>query len=335
MVLVSRTSDQGKALLFRHARSLAAICGLLAAGCASHRPSNLTVPRSTDAIDLALRPLLSLDPDANWTPIYNQLIPSAELAADRIAGSVADRTYAPDDLALILRLSLWHLLAADAAAPRLSVHAYETTLDLLHFDLKVHGKPLGTPLQPPGAIPARWHDLYPGEIDQSLAERIDAEADRKAMLSWWRGSRGSTRARVLTPDPQRLLEVLGRRRADEWSYEAVRRSAVVWFEQNPDCKGGAFQPAADVASRFGPPLLRLETADYNLVRAACVWLGCSSDPAILDALIERVGHASLIVSHNARLALKWSREPRIRELLERYNSRRPPAAESPLDSRRL
>ena len=97
-----------------------------------------------------------------------------------------------------------------------------------------------------------------------------------------------------------MWRLLARRYADQWDY-APESTAVL-------CG----------APPRGPPLLEIPTEDYNLVRAACVWLGSSSDNAVQERLIELVGNPSPIVAHNARFALRYSPDPRIRAVLERY-----------------
>lgn len=59
------------------------------------------------------------------------------------------------------------------------------------------------------------------------------------------------------------------------------------------------------------------TEDYNLVRAACLWLVQRAEAE--ERLIERVASPSEVVAHNARFALLHSPNPSIRAAVERYN----------------
>jgi hypothetical protein len=72
-------------------------------------------------------------------------------------------------------------------------------------------------------------------------------------------------------------------------------------------------------------LFRGRTRDYNLVRAVCIWLGSSNSPEVERELIELVGHPSPTVAYNARFALAHSQDPRVRELIERYEPPTGPA----------
>ena len=65
-------------------------------------------------------------------------------------------------------------------------------------------------------------------------------------------------------------------------------------------------------------MIRLICRDYNLVRAVCIRLGSSAEPTVQERLIEMVGSVSPVVAYNARYALRFSRDPEIRAVLERY-----------------
>jgi hypothetical protein len=280
------------------------------AGCAA--PGLSRAGRQSDAA-AAARPLVELWPDANWTDCYNRLIELGPASVDYlIARPSMRRAAAPDALRVMLHTSLLRLLADPATAPRLSVNCYETTLDVLHFNPKVRGRALGTVRMPREHAPVAWHDLYPVDFDQALAGEIDVEADRRTMLSWWRARRAEPATafarRRLHPRNEHLWPVLSRRYADVWTYEA--RPGVFLCSWPP---GRA-------------ALLRGVTYDYNLVRAASIWLGMSELPDARDKLIELVAHPSDVVAHNARFALRHSGDPRIREVLERYKQ---PDAGSP------
>ncbi len=253
----------------------------------------------------AALPLLELRSDANWTACYNRLLDLGPASVDYLLSRpVMQRRSAPDDLRVMLHTSLLRLLANPARVPRLSVNCFETTLDVLHFDPKVRGRRVGRVRLPTERIPAAWHDLYPADFDHTLGRAIEVEVDRQTMLSWWRLRRGKPAAalarRRLRPRIEHLWPVLSRRYADVWTYEV--------------------QPEVFLCS--WPPgrttLFHGTTYDYNLVRAVCIWLGASEVPSAQDRLIDLVAHGSEVIAYNARFALGFSPDPRIREVLERY-----------------
>jgi hypothetical protein len=293
-------------------RSLLLLLGLgsVAGGCAT--PASRAV-RQRD-VAAAARPLLEMRPDANWTECYNRLVELGPASVDYLMSRpIMRRTAAPDNLQVMVHVSLLRLLANPATAPRLSVNCFETTLDVLHFNPKVRGRTPGQVRIPTGRMPVAWHDLYPSDFDHLLARQIDVEADRRAMLNWWQARRGEFAAaltqRRLQPRVEHLWPVLSRRYADVWTYEA--RPTVLLCSWPP---GRA-------------ALFRGPTYDYNLVRAVCIWLGMSELPTARDTLVELVVHPSEIVAYNARFALRYSRDARIREVLERYKEPGvPPAA---------
>jgi hypothetical protein len=283
---------------------LAALVAALAplAGCVAPGPAPL--PHRA-AIAAAARPLLSLDPDAVWTDAYNRLVEFGPESIDYLMRQPAmTQPAAPDDLQVLLHTSLVRLLVSLPTAPTLTASCLETTLGVLHFDLKVGDRPLGTIAQIERSTPRAWHELYPGDFDHALAPRIDVEADRLALREWWRTHRdqpGAVVSRPLKPRADYLWRILVRRPADRWQYEPQPRAIL--------CTA---QP--------GPVLLHLPTWDYNLVRATCVWLGSSPDPAVEDRLIELVGSPLPTVAHNARFALRHAPDARVRELIERYDA---------------
>jgi hypothetical protein len=277
----------------------------LLAGCT-------TPPRAPSAaaqrVAAAARPLLTLDPNAAWTEAYNELLALGPAALDYLMAQPAlARPAAPDDLNVLVHTSLVRLLADPASQPpRLTATCFETTHDLLHFDLKVQGQPLGELAIPADARPRTWPELYPTGFDHARAACVDLETDRKALQVWWRTQSDhgefALAARRLAPRLTDLWSLLARRYADRWLYQPEPRAAL--------CARGPQEPT----------LLRVPTVDYNLVRAACIWLGRSDNPADRGQLIELLAHPSGIVAHNARFALTFARDERIRAALER----RPP-----------
>lgn len=294
------------------ASALAALCAGALPGCAPGRPGPTALEREIAA---AARPILTMDPDAEWTGCYNRLLELGPASVAWLAEHpTLARPAAPDDLRVLAHASLMRLLIHPALRPHLTVTCLETTLDVLHFDVKVGGERLGTVVWPPGTPVAGWPDLFPADFDHRLAGRIDLEADRQTLRRWWRRYRD--RVLVLAPPlrPQAgyLWPVLTRRCADRWSYEPAARTVRCGWE-----------PA-------GPVLLRQPTCDYNLVRAACIWLGGSDEPGVRERLIELVADPAPVVAYNARFALRFAPDPRIRDLLERYkNQEPPPPAPSP------
>jgi hypothetical protein len=299
--------------------------GCLAAGLLLGVAAGCVTPAGPDerralAVAAAARPLLEMHPDANWTTCYNRLVEVGPASVDfLVSRPIMHRPAAPDDLRVMLHTSLLRLLAHPAAAPRLSVTCFETTLDVLHFDPKIRGRRLGEVCLPTARVPAAWHDLYPADFDHGLAGEIDPEADRRAVLRWWEAHRDEPALlftpRRLRPRAAYLWAVLPRRYADVWTYEL-----------QPDVFLCALPPT-------GTALLRGPTYDYNVVRAACIWLASSDAPGVQHELIELIAHPSSIVAYNARFALQHSSDPRIREVLERYNEPVLPAAPTiPYDS---
>lgn len=282
----------------------------LLTGCVSAgRP---LTPRER-AVAAAARPLLELDPNYVWSDCFNRLIELGPTSLNYLARQPAMREpAAPDDLRVMLHTSLMRLLADPATAPKLSVGCFETTFDVLHFDIKVRGRRPGTVVMPP-APPRAWHDLYPLEFDHEVAGRIEVEHDRQAMLNWWRERSGHTAVlanhRRFKPHPDTLWRLLSRRFADRWGYLPEPVALL--------CASGDTEPM----------LIEGRTYDYNLVRAACVLLGRSADPLVQDRLIELLANRSPVLSYNARFALSFSPDDRVRALIERYQE-----AESPRDN---
>ncbi len=290
-------------------------------GCGPGLP--ILTPHETAIADAA-RPLLAMDPDAVWTDCYNRLI---ELGPDSIEylmqQPALSEPAAPDDLEAMLHTSLVRLLVHPAQRPRLSVNCFETTFDLLHFDIKAAGRRIGTICLLEGRLPRAWHDLYPADFDHAYGSLVDAEADRQVIQQWWAEYRQRGQmlfmAPPLRPRVADALRLLSRRYADLWIY-------VPW-------------PRAILCS-YGPDKTRLfwaRTRDYNLVLAACAWLGSSPDPELRDRLIDLIDDPSQVLSHNARVALGYSPDPRIRALVERYKDKdrarslEPPRPEPDLD----
>jgi len=327
------------------------------AGCGTAQDRPLTLGQA--AARDAATPILEFEPDANWTQLYNRLVDLGDESIRYLAGRrEIQKRVAPDNLRAMATLSLLRMLIDAPDAPRLSVRCYETTFDLMHLNLKVRGQPLGVAVLGKDATPERWHDLFPGEFDDSIAAEIDVEADRQLLLEWLATHSGRAiqrgNLRRLDPRPEALWPVLSRRYANIWTFDGGRgrfmadlgpfdpsaangariaqrglRWGVILPSEAPlrlvahastrtihvddPPSGQMIQPAPLAAS-----LIQVDTEDYNLVRAACIWLGESSESGVLDGLIIRVGHPSEVVAHNAKFALRFSRDPRIRELMERY-----------------
>ncbi len=286
----------------RRLRSLWFALGLCAAaaGCAG---CQIGPPALEIRAARAAAPLLELDPDACWTEQFNALVELGPSAVDYLVHRPEMRaTAAPDDLRVLVTCSLVRLLSRPGRGPRLSASALETGFDLLHFDLKVDGQPLGPPLVC-GRPPRRWHELYPAAFNHALAARIDVEGDRRRVCEWWVTARDSSAetllGRPLRPMTDNLFRVLSRRAADVWTYP---------FEDDV------------VRCSSGPPeLLALSSQDYNLVRAACIWLGSRPDEAVRGRLIDVLAGPSPAAAYNARFALMYCADARIRELARRYH----------------
>lgn len=263
----------------------------------------------------AANPILDLDPNADWTSCFNDLIDWGPLAMAYLADdSRLQRPVAPDNLAAFVRLSLMRMLADPAGAPELSAMCLETRHDVLFFEVKADGRSLGTAAMIPGVRPRSWLDLYWGDFNAAAAEAIDLEGDRQKMLAWWRDCRAAGRpgvsVRGLRPQMERLWPVLATRMADRWTYELGGGLIL--------CSAGT--AGGTPRKRRGPYLFEEETADYNLVRAACIQLGRSSDSGTEERLIQLVGSPQLFQSHNAVFALQFSTNQRIREVLRAYNA---------------
>jgi len=271
---------------------------LLAAGCAH--------PLTTaDRILATAHPLLMLDEDCVWGEQLNRL---RQFGPDSIhvlmSQPLMQQPAAPDDLRLLVGNSLVDLLADPRGRPPLRARCFETTLGLLHFDIKVRGHSVGTVVLPPGDLPRCWHSLFPVDFNHRLAAEVDIEADRQALVAWWRQAQETAdlrlsplRMRALSNDLWPLLE---RRLADRWRWNAHEIPLL--------CSDGP-----DTA------LLGGRSRDYNLVRAACIYLGSRGDPAIDERLVELVGGRAPLLAYNAVFALGFSPNPRIRDLIRRYN----------------
>lgn len=300
----------------------------------------------------AADPILRFDPNANWTRCFNRLVELGPDALFVLARSphMVDRC-APDDLGVLMHCSLLRTLIDDGTAPKPITRCLETVGDLLFFEMKVRGQSLGTPLVSADQIPRRWHDLFPGAVEHSLTDEIDADHERSTLCAWL-GSRrqpGGVRiTRRLVPQVESLWTALAVRYADVWEFEvhpaplrcrstaAGSRTVVV---EDVSTRGSRWAarppPPSETESAFRlaaqdlppPPLLRIFTSDYNRARAACIWLGQSNDGELLEGIIARLDHPSSIVAYNARFALQFSPNLRIREALERYN--RPAAPPTP------
>lgn len=284
---------------------------LLNVGCTT----TARVPTSADrAIARLARPILTLDPDAAWTDSFNALVDQGPAAIDYLMRQPAlTRRAAPDDLSVLLHTSLVHLLAHPARAPELSAACFETTLDLMHFEIKVAGQPLGREVLAARTPPWSWTDLFPASFRHDLAARVDLERDRQQLCAWWRANRHDpdiATTRRLQPQPQHLWRILARRYADGWLFEP--EPGVVLCSAGP--------PRA-------PVLLQVTTYEYNLVRAACIWLGSRAREDVQARLVEFVGSPWPIVAYNARFALRYSPDPHVRTMIHRFDA----AADRPPD----
>lgn len=260
--------------------------------------------------------LLEMRPDANWTEAYNRLLEFGPRSIEYVVNRPEMRRRAgPGELRVILHTSLVRMLAGGGDRPELSINCFETSLDVLHFDPRVRGRRLGTVALEAAADPAAWHELYPADFDHELASLVDVEADRRAVLNWWRNHRdagaGVMNAVRLRPSAERLWPVLSRRYADLWVYEPSSEAVALCASPTP-----------------GAALLRIPTRDYNLARAACIWLAGSDAPGVQRELIERVASSSPVMTHNARFALERSADVRIRDVIERYKKPTKPSDSS-------
>lgn len=292
---------------FPHTRG-PALCVLVMcslSGCAL--PERPSIVASQAAVDAA-RPILTLDPNAVWTDAFNRLVDVGPAALDYLMNRPEMlQPAAPDDLRVLLHTSLVRLLADRATTPpHLSASCLETTLGLLHFDVKVDGHRIGTIVVTESRLPRTWPELYPADFSHTLAARIDVEADRRALRQWWLAWRNQAGPlatnRRLSPHAANLWRLLARRPADRWEYQP--EPGIVLCAAGPR----------------GPTLLDICTFDYNVVRAACVWLGSATDPDVEKQLIELVGSPLPVVAYNARFALRYSADERIQALLRRYDA---------------
>lgn len=286
-------------------------------GClAPSRPLTALERRIAEAAD----PILTLDPNANWTACFNELVKHGPDAVTFLCTRPAiQATASPDDLNVLMHLSLVRLLANPATRPRLSVCALETRFDLLYLDIKVRGESLGPIAITAPLRPRTWTGLYPTRFDHQRAAEVNLEADRRALRAWFLRHAGSPAmlagVRPLRPQCEELWEALRERRADVWEYglDAGEDSLLV-------CDHGA----ARGLRRPRAALLALPAHEYNLPRAVCIWLGSRPDWTIQERLISLVASPTEVVAHNARFALRFSPDPRIRAIIERDDS--PPPA---------
>lgn len=265
-----------------------------------------------ERIAAAARPLLTLDSDVVWSDCFNRLADEGAASITYLMEQPAmAQPVAPDNLATMVHCSLVRLLAsAYREPPPLTARCLETTLGVLHFDVKVLGQPVGPVVWAEERLPIRWHDLYPAEFNHVLAGAVDVEADRKLLRAWWRveregGDATLVTARRLRPASDDLWHLLSRRYADLWTYLPEPRAVRV-----------ADEPAEAA-------LLRIATEDYNLVRAACLWLGTNGADGVTERLIDMVGSVLPVEAHNARFALAYHPDPRIRAVIEVYRERGP------------
>jgi hypothetical protein len=270
----------------------------------------------------AARPILTLDSDACWTDSFNTLV---ETGPDAVAWLMRQPAItepaAPDDLRVMMHTSLVRLLVSRAAGPpELSATTLETGLSLLHFELKVGGESVGPIIWEPGAPPGRWPALFPAMFDHVVAGGIDVEGDRRALVDWWRRRQREPvpLAPPLRPVAAHLWPVLSRRYADRWEYNPDPRPLHCSARAAGRARPAVFSKCA--LQPRGDALLELPTADYNLVRAACIWLGRQSATETQNRLIALIGSENVTIAHNARFALRFSPDERIRAVLRRYGT---------------
>ncbi len=283
---------------------------LLATGGCAAAGRALSPPQR--AVQAAAEPILKLDPQADWTAAFNQLVEIGPEALDWLMMQPPmTRPVAPDDLRAMVHHSLVRLLSEPRSAPKLSILCLDTTGGLLSFEPKVRGRALGPVYQPSPQPPRRWHDLYTAEFDHALGREADAERDRRSLLDWYGQRRrdrlaawGATR---LSPRFEHVVLLLRRRPANLWTFDP--HDAVTL------CSAAQSDP---------PAMLKHSTYDYNVVRSACIWLGSSSRDQQRMQLIELLASPNETVAYNARFALQFCPDPRIREVLDRYNRSEPP-----------
>ncbi|MCA9242533.1 MAG: hypothetical protein KDA32_01155 [Phycisphaerales bacterium] len=264
--------------------------------------------RAKSRAEIVARPILSLEPEANWTAVFNELIALGPDAVDQLANAPAMRYQSPpDSLDTLIHTSLIALLLRPGVAPRLSAYCFETGDSLVCLDFKVARRRLGPIAQPLAQPPRAWPDLFPGPFDHDRAEIVDPDLDRLAILKCVDEFRARGEAppiaRPLAPIDANLFDQLKLRYADRWTFQPPN-SAVL-------CAGLA---GADA------PLIDTRTYDYNATRAACIWLGQSRNPETRRRLIELVGSPNPIESANARFALRFCDDPDVQAALRRFEA---------------
>ena len=203
----------------------------------------------------------------------------------------------------------------DAIEPPAWVPADASSWSALQWDIATAFKVADTLVDDIVGEKGVFDDVIASLKEDPDGPQIDVEADRQAMRRWWLAHVGQpsslVRTRPLRPRAEHLWSLLSRRYADRWTYQPLP------------------EPILCAGQGRGAEMLESATADYNLVRTACIWLGSSQDAAIQNRLIDLVGSPLPVVAHNSRFALKHSRDKRVRETLLEFEQRQGAGLRSP------
>lgn len=272
-----------------------------------------TVQRSVgsqERIADAARALLSLDPEADWTAAYNVLVEIGDPAVVYLANEPRYRAaQCGADLEVLLRNSLIKALLGIGHGPKLTLRAFEISLDVFHLDPNVRGRRLGE-IHYKHPCANDWTALYPARFDHAVARHVDVLRDRDALRAWieLRVARRErlTRATTLQPRSEALFGVLSRAPADRWRFAPERQAlSVADVEEPKRLPGWPVPPSA--------ALIDTPTDTYHLIRAACIQLARSRSPEVLERLIGSLGSSNPTLSYNASFALRRSFDRAIRE----------------------
>lgn len=254
-------------------------------------------------------PILTLDADANWTACVNALIRLGPASVDWLMRRPCmQRPAPPDDLAVLMHVSLVGLLMPAAGRPELTTTALQVRHGLVYFEIRVRKRVVGEAIwQRPAA--ATWPALLVRGFRPALADQSDLEHDRRQLVAWWRERRTTpaelVRRRRYRPRTEKLWRLLAWHPADRWT---------------PSGHASELCGQRDDLSLTLP----LQRADYNLVRAACIWLGSRDQASVQGRLIDLVGSEVAVVRHNALFALGFSPDVRVRALLKRWREQAEP-----------
>ncbi len=260
------------------------------------------------------RAILSLDPNANWTQCVNELIRIGPASVDWLMRRrCMQRPAAPDDLSVLMHVSLVRLLMPPDRRPELTTTALQVRHGLVYFEIRVRGRRLGEAIWRDHP-PTTWPALLVRGFRPALADQSDLEHDRRQLVAWWRQHRASpaelARREEYRPRTAKLWRLLAWHPADHWS---------------PAGPAGELCAGDDRLSLTLP----LARADYNLVRSACIWLGSRTDASVQLRLIDLVGSDQEVVRHNALFALGFSPDPAVRALLRRLREQPEPRPDAP------